>query len=342
MSGTRRGIVTGGTWCVDRNQLVEHWPGEDGLAEILTIEARGGGSGFNLAADIRRLDPEMPVETIALVGDDDNGRLLMAEADAFGIGRAGMQVAAGGITQFTEAFVSRASGRRTHIFFQGVGAALTPNHFDFGGSTARLLHLGLPGVHRTMDAPWGVDANGWVTVLRKARASGLETNLELVSASPERIAALGRPCLPYLDLLVVNDVEIGAIGGEATVRDGKTDRAACLSAAKRALELGPMRMVAVHFPMGGIAVARDGTVVERPSVRVPAEAVVSANGAGDAFASGMVYGFHEGWSLDASLTLAHAAAAASLRSLSTAEGVVSWRACLDLAERWGWREALPA
>jgi sugar/nucleoside kinase (ribokinase family) len=51
----------------------------------------------------------------------------------------------------------------------------------------------------------------------------------------------------------------------------------------------------------------------------------------------MLYGLHEGWSLREALTLAHATAAASLRSLSTTGAVESWRGCLALAQKWGWR-----
>ena len=83
----RNGIVTGGTWCVDSNKLVEFWPQEDGLAEILSEESRGGGSGCNLAIDVKRLDPAFWVETIGLIGDDEDGRLLQAEADRYGIER---------------------------------------------------------------------------------------------------------------------------------------------------------------------------------------------------------------------------------------------------------------
>jgi sugar/nucleoside kinase (ribokinase family) len=70
---------------------------------------------------------------------------------------------------------------------------------------------------------------------------------------------------------------------------------------------------------------------------VPPDAVASANGAGDAFAAGYLYGHHQGWSVERSVALAHAAAAASLRAISTTGAVESWRACLDLAQRWGWR-----
>ena len=36
--------------------------------------------------------------------------------------------------------------------------------------------------------------------------------------------------------------------------------------------------------------------------------------------------------------LAHAAAAASLRSISTTGAVEPWRRCLEIAADWGWRE----
>ena len=34
MAGTRRGFVTGGTWCVDLNKMIDFWPPEDSIAEI--------------------------------------------------------------------------------------------------------------------------------------------------------------------------------------------------------------------------------------------------------------------------------------------------------------------
>jgi sugar/nucleoside kinase (ribokinase family) len=341
MSGRREGFITGGTWCVDRNKMVEYWPGEDALVEILEVEQAGGGSGCNFAVDLRTLDPAMPVSTIAIVGDDDDGRFLLGIADAHGIERSRVTVIPGVATQYTDAFGSRKSGRRTHFFYQGTAAVLTPEHFArLGEIPGRIFHLGLPGVHRVMDAPWGEDANAWVTVLRQARALGLETSLELVSAAPERIGQLGRPCLPYLDYLVVNDVEIGGLAGEATSHDGQTDVAAVERAVRKVAELGPMRLVAAHFPMGAVAMTGDGRLLRMPSLRVPREEMAAANGAGDAFAAGTLYGMHQGWTAEDALVLGRATAGASLRGMSCSGTVVPWRECLALAQRWGVREPL--
>ena len=336
----RRGFITGGSWCVDRNKLIEFWPDEDSICEILSEERRNGGSGSNLAIDMKKLDPDMPVETIAIVGDDDDGRFLQAEADRYGIDRRQMTVSQAAPTHYTECFGSKRTGRRTHMTFNGVGAHLSPDHFDFSATRVRILHLGLPGVHRTMDSAWKDEANGWVAVLKKARAAGLMTNIELVSIDPPRIAELARPCLPHLDLMVVNDHEIGAVAGEQTVTSNGTDVEACIRAMRWVLSHGTLKVVAVHFPKGGLALARDGALVRQPSLRVPKEEIVGANGAGDAFAAGFLYGFHEGWEPDACLALAHATAGASLRGISTTGTVEPWQTCLSLARQWGSREAI--
>lgn len=335
----RRGFVSGGTWCVDINCLVSHWPEEDGIAERLEEEQQGGGSGCNLALNMRKIDPSMPVEAIGLVGDDEPGRFLIALADGHGIERRQMHMTAEKTTQISDAFVSRASGRRTHLFKRGAASLLGPEHFDFAQSSARYLHLGLPGIHIRLDQPFGEDANGWVTVLRKARASQLLTNMELPSLEPATLARIVRPCLPHLDLLIVNDAEIGALAGIETVRSGKTDAAACRQAARQILEAGVGELVVVHWPEGALAVPRNGEVIFQPSVNMPQDLVVSANGAGDAFAGGVLYGHHEGWPLEDCLKLAHANAACSLRSLSTTGSIEHWQQSLAYAAEWGWRRA---
>ena len=337
---TREGILTGGTWCVDRNLLLDQWPHENGRADILGAEQGGGGSGCNMAVAIKKLAPEMPVATITLVGDDADGRFLQEEADRYGIDRARMRTTGESATDYTLAFASAATGQRTHVSWFGTSHHLTPDHFDFAGDSHRIFHLGLPGIHRLMDGPWDGDANGWVTTLRKARAAGLLTNIELASIAPERLTALVRPCLPYLDLVIVNDHEIGGIAGIETVRDHRTDVDACIAAAKAVVAEGAALHAVVHFPKGAIVASRDGSVVAKPSVDVPPAEVKGANGAGDAFAAGFLYGFHQGFGLGAALALAHATAAASLRQISTTAAIVPWTECLALADRWGWRPSM--
>ncbi|SMO89768.1 carbohydrate kinase family protein [Paracoccus laeviglucosivorans] len=335
----RHGFVTGGTWCVDYNMVLAAWPREETANRILATTRQGGGSGCNFAVDMRRLAPEIPVWTIGLCGDDADGALLRAIAQENGI-TARFHVDPGIQTHRTFAFTAQDNGSRTHLFEAESSDHLTPDHFDFADIPARILHLGLPGTHAVMDAPWDQDANGWVTVLRRARAAGLRTNLELMTIDRAQLRALVLPCLPHLDYLVVNDAEIGALAGIDTLPQGRTDPGRVVAAARDVLERGAMSLVAVHFPGGALAVERGGTVHAQSSAKVPQDTVKGTNGAGDAFAAGFFCALHRGQPVADCLRLAHASAAASLRSVDTYGAVESAETCLALADEYGWRAPL--
>ena len=106
------------------------------------------------------------------------------------------------------------------------------------------------------------------------------------------------------------------------------------------MKAGAMRLVVVHFPSGAIALGHDGSIDTAASVNIPATELVSANGAGDAFAAGLLYALHENWSVAAALELAHASAAMSLRALSTCASVEGYETCLAQARKWGRRAPL--
>ena len=115
---------------------------------MLAVDRQGGGSGCNMALDLKRLDPALPVETMGVVGDDDEARFLFAQCDAAGVERSGLIKLSGGATMTVDAFNVKSSGRRTHFYHQGVAATMSPDHFDFSRTRAKILHLGLPGAHQ--------------------------------------------------------------------------------------------------------------------------------------------------------------------------------------------------
>lgn len=336
----RRGVLCAGALTVDRVKRIAGWPHEEGLAEILGEDHQGGASSFNMAVDLMKLGADFPVSVQGLVGADADGAFIRDALRQHGVDVSAISVTDAAPTSYTEVMSDAATGRRTFFHRPGTNAVMGPEHLDVSASTARYLHLGMPGIHERLDRPDGADASGWVRVLRTARAAGLKTNVELVTLAPPRIAAAARPLLPHLDLMIVNDAEIGATAGQSTVADGRTDVPACLAAARAVMSAGAMEVVVVHFPGGALAVTRDGDVVAQPSVAVPPEAVAGANGAGDAFAAGVLLGLHRGSALQEAVVLGHAAAAASLRALSTAGAVEPADACLALAARWGWRDPL--
>ena len=68
----RRGIICGGSWCVDRNKLIDHWPEQETIAGIVAEERQGGGNGANASVDLKRLGAPFPVEAAGLLGADSD------------------------------------------------------------------------------------------------------------------------------------------------------------------------------------------------------------------------------------------------------------------------------
>jgi sugar/nucleoside kinase (ribokinase family) len=332
--GERRGVVSGGTVIIDSNKMVDRYPPCEELALIQSESEDSGGPGFNMAVDLARLGAPFPVELVGVVGDDRHGAKVQEICAAAGIGTRGLVVRPGATTSYTDVMIEAGNGRRTFFHQPGANALLTPDLFDFEATSARILHLGAPGLHARLDTPAGA-GNGFTEVLARARAAGLETNMELVSIAPARQRELATPCLPLLDTLIVNELEAGALAELDPHRDGRSDPAEVERAAQALIARGVRKLCVVHFPEGCVAAAPGGRTWRQGSVRVPPDEVRSTNGAGDAFASGVLLGLHEGWPVERCLRLGVSVAAASLGAYSTSGAIRPAAECLARGERAG-------
>lgn len=334
----RSGVICGGSVLVDVNKTIDRYPPEERLAFIEEERCDTGGAGLNMAIDLRRLGAPFPVELVGLVGDDAHGRLIREACRAAGVGAAGLGVVADVPTSYTDVMIAREGGRRTFFHRKGSSSLLTPAHFDLGATRARILHLGAPGALDGLDRPTP-GGNGFVDLLRRARELGLRTNLEMVTLPPERTQALVRPCLPFLDTLVVNELEAGALAGVETHAGGRPELSLVEAAARRLAELGVSQLVVVHFPHGCVAAAPGGRTWRQGSVRVPPAEVVSTNGAGDAFAAGVILGIHQGWEVERCLEAGVSVAAVSLGAQSTSGAIRPIAECLAYGRERGFRDA---
>lgn len=336
------GIVCAGSIIADVSKVIDRYPALDHLAMIEGITLSTGGPALNMAADLRQLGAPFPVGLVGAVGTDEHAAFLLAECARLGIGTAGVAELAGTATSFNDIMVERDGGRRTMFLHNGANALWDAATADLAASGARMLHAGAPGLHPLMDRPRPGGGNGWSALLARAQSAGLHTNLELVSLSPDRIAAVAAPCLPYLDSIVVNELEAGALTGidaTAPTADGPVDWAALEEMARRLVGLGVSALAVVHFPAGCVAAAPGGRTWRQGSARLRREQVASTNGAGDAFAAGILLGLHEGWPAERCLRLAVASAAACVTSPSTSAGVRAAADCLADADRAGYRPA---
>ncbi len=339
---TRRGLLAGGNWLIDHVKVIDAWPPEDSLANILSESWGNGGSPYNVLKDLARLGAPFPLEGVGLVGDDDGGRLIRDDCRAHHIGTAQLAVTADAATSYTDVMTVKSTGRRTFFHQRGANALLAPEHFDFLRTRARRFHLGYALLLDALDAP-GVDGLPRLArVFAQARAAGLATSMDCVSDNSGRFLTVVAPVLPEVDLLFANDFEAEKLTGFPLRRGMELDRRTVERAAKMLVGLGVHEWALIHFPEGACASSAGGGVIWQSSVDVPAGDIAGLAGAGDAFAAGVLYGCHEFWTMQRSLKLGVCAAAASLYHPTCSQSVRPAAECLALGDQLGFRQLADA
>jgi sugar/nucleoside kinase (ribokinase family) len=150
-------------------------------------------------------------------------------------------------------------------------------------------------------------------ILKEAEKRGIKTSIDLVSEHSDRYKCV-LPTLPFVDNLIVNEVEAGALAGIEPTDDN------LVKIAERRLELGVKDRVIIHSPKIGLVKTRENLTV-LPSYELPSGFIKGTTGAGDAFCSGALLGIYEGLSDLEILEYASLAAIASLRAVDATSAV---------------------
>jgi sugar/nucleoside kinase (ribokinase family) len=332
---TRSGILAGGNWIRDHVKTIDAWPAEDGLANILKHEEGNGGGPYNVLKDLAKLGAVFPLAGVGLIGDDADGRAILADCHASGIATGQLRTVAGLRTSSTDVMTVRRSGRRTFFHERGANALLLPEHFDIAGSGARILYLGYLMLLDSLDAHGPGRTPRALEVLSRARAAGMMTAVDCVSSASPDFRRTVSSVLPEVDVLFTNDFEAEQVCGVSIGRGQALQREAAESAAKALVSLGVHKWAVVHFPEGACACSGTGEILWQPSVAVPAERVSGSAGAGDALAAGILLGLHEGWTMRASMELGACAAATSLLHPTCSESVLPVAECLAFGRNEG-------
>jgi sugar/nucleoside kinase (ribokinase family) len=334
---TRTGILAAGSWIVDHVKIIDRFPQQDTLATIETSTDGSGGSPYNILIDLAKLGATMPLQAAGMIGDDSDGRLILADCHAHGIDTSRMQATREAATSYTDVMTVKSTGRRTFFHCRGANALFDETHVDPEGSEAKHFHVGYLLLLDKLDeiAPDGT--TGASRLLQRASESGMLTSVDLVSEDSDRFAAVMAPALPHIDFLIINELEAARTSGVDVMSDDKPDPAKLATAAARLIDAGVRRWVVIHYPEGALAYSADGTVVTHGSVRFPDEKIRGAAGAGDAFAAGALFGIHDELPMEECLKIAVCAAASNLGDPTCTGGILPLAGCLQLGETYGFR-----
>ena len=330
----RKGIYAAGNWIIDEIKIIDEYPHQDGLTNIREIKTNNGGAPYNVLKDLSYLGTPFPLYAAGLVGDDDKGRYIVDDIKNCGINVSNLKMTKAAPTSFTDVMTVTTTGRRTFFHNRGANAYFSDEDLNLDVE-AKIFHMAYLLLLDKMDE---IDANGRSKasyVFEKAQDLGFKTSTDIVSEASDRFQKVAPSSLPYLNYLFVNEYEASKLTDFEITSNGKVDIHKAHLVVEKIMDLGVNDYVILHFPEAVIACNKDKTKIEMSSLDIPSKMIKGSAGAGDAFAAGVLLGFHENWPVEKCLKLGICAAGSSLFDESCSAGVKSVNEVLQLEERFG-------
>ena len=307
-------IAVAGSILTDLIREIASYPKEGELAPIHEIRQTVGGCVPNVSMDLKRLDPSLSVYAIGRVGNDEEGRFVVSEMKREGVDVSYCR-SCQEHTSFTDV-MSVKGGQRTFFSYVGANANFSFEDILWDKLAIERLHLGyfllLPKV----------DQGDGLKMLKEAKKRGILTSIDFVTSSEGNYSAL-LPCLPYVDDLIVNEVEAGKLAGISPSFSSMRQIATRLKA------LGVRNHVIIHAPEYGVLFGKEG-FTSLPSYELPSDWITGTTGAGDAFCAGALLALMQEKEGKDILELAQMAATMALTSMDAVSGLCSKK---EAAER---------
>ena len=323
MTTERRGIICAGNWIVDQVHDIEHWPDESNLVRI-GAQSRGiGGGAANVIAALARLETGLPLWPMGAIGDDEPGAFIIEECARLGLPTEKLHRKTGVPTAHTH--VMSVPGRSRTFFYQGgANDALASSDFPegtFAHTPARVFYLGYLSLLGELDALESGTLSGAAHVLKRAQDAGLITCVDLVSIVHPCFREIVESAAPFVDYLVVNEIEAARATGADTNMLSLSAPETLVEMAQSLLQMGVAKAAIVHCAERAVWCGSDARQLTSEIPQLPPDQIASHLGAGDAFCAGLIYAIHEGWPAEKALGLAIATARASLRGHTVASTI---------------------
>ena len=303
----REGIAVAGTVLVDKLNEISAYPACGELTKILGTTLVVGGAVANTGIDIKRVDPSIPVKAVGKIGSDSEGDFITRVLGENGLDTSLLK--RGDMpTSFTDV-MSIVGGQRTFFTYPGACADFGVDDVDFDKLDVRMLHL---GYFLLLDK---VDSGDGLKILKRAKACGIKTSIDLVSENSDRYGIV-KECLEYTDNVIINEHEAGMIAG-IEPRSENLEKIA-----RKIKKMGVSERVIIHMPEVGACLSDNGFFT-LPSLDLPKGYIKGTTGAGDAFCAGALIGIYRDLDEIEILKLAAKAAAASLSAPDSISGVRS-------------------
>ena len=305
VTNMKSGIAVAGSILVDNINEISAYPSAGELTKIKSVQKSVGGCVPNVAIDLKRICPDLIVKAVGKIGADENGEYVKEVLSKNGVEIEDISVGTDK-TSFTEV-MSVTSGQRTFFTYAGASSDFGVNDVPMSALNVKMLHL---GYFLLLDK---IDNGDGEKILKSAQEIGVKTSIDLVSENSDRYSIV-LPCLKYVDNLIINEVEAGALTGIEPIKENLR------AITEKLMSHGVKERIIIHTPELGVCLSKDGFTCV-PSYNLPKDFIVGTTGAGDAFCAGALFGIYQGKSDKEILEFASASAVAALSSADATSGL---------------------
>ncbi|MDL2206132.1 carbohydrate kinase family protein [Eubacteriales bacterium OttesenSCG-928-N13] len=316
-----KGFAIAGNMIVDVIKMIEQFPVRHELVSILDKSYTLGGLVNNVLGTLTRLDPDLPIQAISLIGEDTEGDLIIDAQSQFKNVDLSL-VQRRGITAFTDVLTETETKARTFLFYPGSGGEFDVDDVPIDKLHCDIFHVGYVFLLPQLDLPDPEYGTRMARLLHRVQQADILTSLDVVSEVGDRYTKVVPPALKYTDFFIVNELESGKTAGiDLRDADGRLLIERIPDVLHTLKGMGVGRWVVIHAPEGGFGLDENGQYIQLPSLQLPSGFIKGTVGAGDAFCAGTLYGAYQGESMERSIQMGIAAAACSLSEPGGADGV---------------------
>jgi sugar/nucleoside kinase (ribokinase family) len=323
------GIAIAGTIAVDEIKKIDKFPNKSELTVIQSVRKSIGGAVSNCSVSLAKIDPTLPIEAIALIGNDEKGRFLISNLEKYkNINLQHVRIT--GDTPFTDVIQDGTDHSRTFFSYKGNSSSFNETMIDFSRLKSKILHVAYILLLDSLDQEDDLYGTRMAMLLKTAQDFGVKTSIDIVSENSNRYKHIVPPSLKYTNYCVINELEAGKSVGIA-LRDGSgkflTEKIPDVLFKLKGM--GVKDWVIIHTPEGSFGYNGE-EICRVPSLLIDGKCIKGTVGAGDAYVSGVLYGALKGLSLGASMELGTAVAASSLLEVDSTSGVKRYEELMEM------------
>ncbi len=205
------GIVCAGHWVVDHIKFIDQWPDASELCNISSELISNGGGAFNVIVNLANLKVKIPTYGLGCIGNDIASKHILNICKEKKINIKSLQIVDKKMTSYTDVMTTENTGVRTMFHHRGANQEFCRKHVPFKKLKRKKIKLFYLGHLLLMDALEKKDEEFNIIaarLLHEAKKANMETVVDVATehcSEPYKKVVI--PCLPYIDHLVINELE---------------------------------------------------------------------------------------------------------------------------------------